>query len=127
MTRFGADARVSVLSFRSMALWTLGYPEAALADATNALKDAREISQAVSLMYALLHTLSLHIYCGNYQAANTQLDEVVALANERGAAFWKAHGMIHESCALALTGKASDAVRLATAGIALYPTTGSTA
>ena len=55
-TRFGADARVSVLSFRSMALWTLGYPEAALADATNALKDAREISQAVSLMYALLHT-----------------------------------------------------------------------
>jgi NAD(P)-dependent dehydrogenase (short-subunit alcohol dehydrogenase family) len=40
--------RVSVLSFRSMALWTLGYPEAALADAANALKDAREISQAVS-------------------------------------------------------------------------------
>ena len=126
-TRFGADARVSVLSFRSMALWTLGYPEAALADATNALKDAREISQAVSLMYALLHTCPTHIYCGNYQTANTQLHEVVALANERGAAFWRAHGMLHESCVLALTGKASDSLRLATAGIALYQSTGSTA
>jgi predicted ATPase/class 3 adenylate cyclase len=93
-TRFGADARVSVLSFRSMALWTLGYPEAALADAANALKDAREIGQAVSLMYALLHTSPVHIYCGNYQAATTHLDEVVKLANERGATFWKAHGMM---------------------------------
>jgi tetratricopeptide (TPR) repeat protein len=126
-TRFGADARVSVLSFRSIALWTLGYPEAALADAANALKDAREIGQAVSLMYALLHTSPVHIYCGNYQAATTQLDEVVKLANERGATFWKAHGMMHESCALALAGKASDAVQLATAGIALYQTTRSTA
>ena len=31
--RFGADARVSVLSLRSWALWSLGYPEAALIDA----------------------------------------------------------------------------------------------
>ena len=126
-TRFGADARVSVLSFRSMALWTLGYPEAALADAANALKDAREIGQAVSLMYALLHTSPTYIYCGSYQTASTQLDEVVALANERGTAFWKAHGMLHESCVLALTGRASDAARLATSGIALYQSTGSTA
>jgi predicted ATPase/class 3 adenylate cyclase len=126
-TRFGADARVSVLSFRSMALWTIGYPEAALADAANALKDAREIGQAVSLMYALLHTSPTHIYCGNYQTANTQLHQVVALANERGTAFWKAHGMLHESCVLAFTGRASDAARLATSGIALYQSTGSTA
>jgi predicted ATPase/class 3 adenylate cyclase len=126
-TRFGADARVSVLSFRSMALWTLGYPEAALVDAANALKDAREIGQAVSLMYALLHTSPVHIYCGNYEAASTHLDEVVKLANGRGATFWEAHGMMHESCALALAGRASDAVQLATVGIALYRTTRSTA
>jgi hypothetical protein len=31
----------------------LGYPEAALADAEHALKDAREIGQAATLMYAL--------------------------------------------------------------------------
>ena len=33
-TRFGQDAGVAILSFRSLALWVLGYPEAALADAS---------------------------------------------------------------------------------------------
>ena len=40
--RFGQDFGVSILSFRSLALWVLGYPEAALADAHNALNDARD-------------------------------------------------------------------------------------
>ena len=52
-TRFGQDTRVAILSYRSLALWLLGYPEAALADAEHALKDAREIGQAATLMYAL--------------------------------------------------------------------------
>ncbi len=40
-TRFGQDVRMASLLRRSMALWSLGYPEAALADADYALKDAR--------------------------------------------------------------------------------------
>jgi hypothetical protein len=55
-TRFGQDARVSILSYRSWALWLLGYPGAALADAEQALNDAREIGQAAALLYALFHT-----------------------------------------------------------------------
>ena len=50
-TRFGQDVGVAILSYRSLALWLLGYPEAALADADRALKDAREIGQAATLMY----------------------------------------------------------------------------
>ena len=52
-TRFGQDIRVTILCYRSWALWMLGYPEAALADTEHALKDAREIGQAATLMYAL--------------------------------------------------------------------------
>ena len=52
-TRFGQDVRVAIMSYRSLALWLLGYPEAALADADHALKDAREIGQAATLMFAL--------------------------------------------------------------------------
>ena len=37
-TRFGQDVRVAILSYRSLALWMLGYPEAALADADHAIK-----------------------------------------------------------------------------------------
>ena len=54
-TRFGQDIGVAILSYRSLALWFLGYPEAALADAEHALKDAREIGQAATLMYALVY------------------------------------------------------------------------
>ena len=54
-TRFGQTSGWQFLSYRSLALWLLGYPEAALADADQALKDAREIGQAATLMVALFH------------------------------------------------------------------------
>ena len=66
------------------ALWAHGYPEAALADADRVVKHAREINHAVSLMLSLNIASLTHIYCGNYAAANTQSDEVVALAEEKG-------------------------------------------
>ncbi|MGA2842763.1 MAG: adenylate/guanylate cyclase domain-containing protein [Steroidobacteraceae bacterium] len=124
-TRFGVDAGVSVLSYRSWTRWMLGYPEAALADADQALKDAREIGQAATLMYALTITSFTHVYCANYAAANAEADELVALADEKGALFWKAAGMMHQGFLLALTGKASDAVQKLTFGITAYRSTGS--
>jgi predicted ATPase len=51
-TRFGVDTGVSVLTYRSTALWLLGYPDAALADTKQALKDEREIGHAATLLYA---------------------------------------------------------------------------
>ena len=71
-------------------LWMLGYPEAALADAERALTDAREIGQAATLMDALFHTSMTHIACGKYATANALLNELVALADEKGSSFWNA-------------------------------------
>jgi tetratricopeptide (TPR) repeat protein len=115
-TRFGTDARVSVLSSRSWTLWALGYPKKALADCDQALKDAREIGQAATLMQALALTSWTHICCGNYAAAKAQADEVIALADQKGTVFWNALGMLGQGSALALTGKASDAVQVITTG-----------
>jgi tetratricopeptide (TPR) repeat protein len=91
-TRFGVDVRAAVLSNRSWPLWMLGYPKAALANADHALKDAREIAQAATLMFALARASLIHILCGNYAAANAEADELVALADEKRALFWKADG-----------------------------------
>jgi predicted ATPase len=124
-TRFGQDHRVSALCYRSRALWMLGYPEAALADAQNALKDAREIGQAATLMYALFHA-SVPILCGTYTAASAQFDEIVALADEKDALYWKAAGRTFQGTLLALTGEASDAVQLITSGMTAFRSTGST-
>ena len=105
-TRFGQDLGVSTLSYRSFASWFLGYPEAALATADLALKDAREIGQAATLMYTLNFMPLTYIYCGDYAAAKAQADEVVALAGAKGSLFWKAFGMMNQGWLFALTAKA---------------------
>jgi tetratricopeptide (TPR) repeat protein len=125
-TRFGTDTRVAVLTYQSLALWLLGYPEAALADTHHALKEAREIGQAATLMAALKFASIPHIFCGNYATANALLDELVVLADGKGTFYWKAHGIILQGCILALTGEAADAVQMITSGITTYRSTGAT-
>jgi tetratricopeptide (TPR) repeat protein len=98
-TRFAVDSGVANLGFRSQALWLLGYPEAALTDTEHARKDAREIGQAATLMYALFLTSFTHTHCGNYATATALVDELVALADEKGTSFWKAGRMVHGGAA----------------------------
>ena len=105
-TRFGQDSRVVMLSRRSAAIWLLGYPEAALADAEHAVSNAREIGHAATLMYALSHGLFARYECGNYANATAVFDELIALAEEKGTLFWKAFGMMNQGCVCALTGQA---------------------
>jgi tetratricopeptide (TPR) repeat protein len=69
-TRFGQDLRVVILCNRAGTLWRLGYPTAALADAERALKYAREIGQASTLMYGMTPAVT-HALCGNYAAAKS--------------------------------------------------------
>src|SRR5262249_53847378 len=111
----------------ALALWMLGYPRAALGDAEYALKDAREIGQAATLMYALSWTQETKVLCGNYAAGSALLDELAALADEKGAALWKPLRMIYQGCLLVLTGKPADAVQMITSGLAAWRSMGATA
>ena len=81
--RFGQDTRAAVLSYRSIALWLLGYPKAALVDADQALADAREIGQAATLMLTLTFTQMTQVFCGSYSRATALADELVAIAGEK--------------------------------------------
>ena len=124
--RFGQDIRVAILCNRSWALWLLGYPDAALADVDHALEDARELGQAATLLYALLHASVTDVHCGNYAAATAALDELTALAGEKGALFWNAHGTAQQGCLFGLTGKDSDAIKMLTSGFIALRSTGTT-
>jgi class 3 adenylate cyclase/predicted ATPase len=124
--RFAVDSGVANLTFRSQALWLLGYPEAALRDTERARKDAREIGQAATLMYVLCQTSFTYTGCGNYATATALLDELVTLADEKGALFWKAAGMVRKGELFSLTGKASDAVHMITSANAASRAMGTT-
>jgi class 3 adenylate cyclase/predicted ATPase len=123
-TRFGVDARISILAYRSWALWFLGYPDAALSDCEQVLKDAREIGQATGLMHALCHAPLVYILCGAHAAVAAQSRELIALAEEKGSAFWRAHGIMHQGHALGTAGDPSNAVQMLVSGITAYRSTG---
>jgi len=125
-TRFGQDVRVTILSFRSVALWVLGYPETARVDAERSLKDAREIGLAATLMYSLSIVAATYCWRGNYVETEALAEEAIALAEEKGISFWKGLGMMHRGSVLALTGKASDATQMITSGITAWRSTGAT-
>jgi predicted ATPase len=124
--RFGFDVRVGTLCYRSFALWLLGHPEAALADAERALDDAREIGQVGTVMAALSHVPHTYYLCGDYAKPEALVDELVALADEKGALFWRAFGMLSRGYLLALTGEASHAVQTLSSAISDVRSAGST-
>jgi predicted ATPase len=77
------------------------------------------------LMYAQFHTSLTNVLCAKYAAANAQSSEVVRLADEKGAALWKALGTMQKGCVLAQSGKASEAIQMITSGLTIYRSTGS--
>jgi predicted ATPase len=125
-TRFGQDVGVVILSWRALVLWLLGYPAAALADVDAALENARETGQASTLMYALVVTSLTDLLCGNYQAAGLRSTQAIGLADEKGALFWKAFGMMVQGCVFGATDKSADAVGTITAGVTAFRSTGAT-
>jgi class 3 adenylate cyclase/predicted ATPase len=123
---FGQDLEVSALGYQSWTSWLLGYPDASLREARDALRMARDIGQAATLMYALAVTAIPMTLCGDHAAAAAQTEEQIALAEEKGASIWKAYGLLLRGSILAVSGRAADGVRTLIAGIAAFRATGST-
>ena len=103
--RFGQDVGMSILCFRSWLLWFLGYPEAALTDASHALEAARNLGQAATLMMTLACTGWTYRLARHYATASLLFDELMALADEKAAAYWKATGTVQQGEVFALTGQ----------------------
>ena len=68
----------------------LGYAEVRSVDANKALKQAREMASAGTSMTALNFVALVHIERGNYSAADAEVEELAASANEKVASVWKA-------------------------------------
>ena len=86
-TRSGRDVGVTLLSFRSACVWQLGYPAASRNDAERAVKNARESGHPATLMYALNRAATqLHLLPRITPLHMRRLDELIALADERGKA-----------------------------------------
>jgi predicted ATPase len=115
-TRFGHDVGAATLTFRPLALWLLGYPKTALVETDRALSAARETDHIPTLLFALACTSLTHLCRRDHAPATAHVEECIALAQEQ-APFMKSFAAGQRGCVLALTGKASDAIRAISAEI----------
>jgi class 3 adenylate cyclase/predicted ATPase len=123
----GDDSKVVMVGFRAMALWLLGNPKAALADAEHALSGARKIAQVGTLMHTLAWVIFIQIHMfGDYVSAGRLVNEMVTLSDDKGSSYWKAMGMMHEGLLIALTGKVLDGIHASKSGLAALRSTGTT-
>jgi tetratricopeptide (TPR) repeat protein len=125
-TRFGQDPIETILSARAWTLIALGFPDAAVADARQALKGAREIHHAATLMHALSFSSFTHVCCKDYATASALIDELAVLTEKKDALLWNAGAMLHQGHLFTVTGKAADAVRMTTSGLKAWRSTGAT-
>jgi predicted ATPase len=124
--RFGQDMGVTILTWRHLNLWILGYPEAALADVKRALEIAHETGQVGSLIYAQIHAGLTQMHCGNFMAAQVQWENLLVFLEEKGALFWRTPLMLYQACCLVRLGKHSDAVKIFTGSVNAWQSTGAT-
>ena len=125
-SRFGQDPKVSVLHWRSITLWILGYADAALTDVEQALSDAREIEHTATVIFALVGAARLHLLRRDFVAAKPYLDELASLAGEKGALFWKSYEMMMRGYLSLQACDPAEAVHQITSGITDARSTGST-
>ena len=63
---------------------------------------------------------------GDYAAASELLDELTALTDEKGTAYWRAQSILQRGTLFILTGKVSDGAEKINAGLTALRSTGAT-
>ncbi len=123
-TRFGHDVGATALAYQAFALWHRGYPQGALAVADQLIKHARALGHAATLMHALYHVACVEAWARQVEMAEADAVELIALAEEKSAEFWRALGTLTKGSILSTTDRAADAIGLINAGFESYRSTG---
>jgi predicted ATPase len=98
----------------------------AITDVKHSLEAARESGHAATLMNSLSQTSISQMWCGNYALADAQLEELLALANEKGSVYHEATVRPNQGCVLVLSGNSSEAVHMLVSGISAWRSIGAT-
>jgi predicted ATPase/class 3 adenylate cyclase len=123
---YSQDPGVHSLSFATLALWLLGYPDQARKRSLEALALAQELSHPFSLAFALIHVLYVHRFSWEVKATQERAKELVALSTEHGFPITLAVGAAHQGWALAEQGLGEEGIIQIRKGIETWRATGST-
>ena len=122
--RMGQDPGVACRIYAAATLWSLGYPEQALARVHEALALAHELSHPFSLAFARCFAAFVSQFCRDVPAVHAHAEATVALSTEQGFPQWAVQGTILCRWALAMQGQGEEEIAQVRQGIAAYRATG---
>jgi predicted ATPase len=108
--RRGSDPRVGCLATLALTLWSLGYPDQALARLQAALTLAQELAHPFSLAHVLNFAAGLHLVRREHALVQAQAEATIALATEQGFPHWQAGGAILHGWVLAEQGQSAAGI-----------------
>jgi predicted ATPase len=105
-------------------LYSLGYPEQAVARSREAVDDAKRSSHPAGLAYSLHHAYMFDQVRRDVQGVHQRAAALSALAAEHGFAQWEAGGVALEGWALVEDGRATEGIARIEHGIRAWNATG---
>jgi TOMM system kinase/cyclase fusion protein len=121
---FGWDIGVFGRAHAPHALWSLGYPDQALAMSREAVALAQKLSHPFSLAVALDYAAMLHQFRREPQAVHEQAEAAIALCTEQGFAYYLAWGTTMQGWAQVAQGQREDGLAQMRHGLAALRATG---
>jgi predicted ATPase/class 3 adenylate cyclase len=123
---YAQDPGVHSLSYATLTLWLMGYPQQARKRSLEALTLGRELCHPFSLAFAMIHVLYIHRFSADLKLTQELADELLKLATEYEFPIPLAVGAAHHGWALVGQGRREEGVREIRQGIESWRATGST-
>jgi class 3 adenylate cyclase/tetratricopeptide (TPR) repeat protein len=123
---YGQDPGVHSLSYATLTLWLLGYPDQARKRSLEALALAQELSHAFSLAFALIHVVHTHRFTREVEATQQQAKELHVLSSEQRFPLPLAFATAHQGWALAEQGLEKEGIIQIRQAIDIWNATGAT-
>jgi len=107
---YGADPGVVCQLYAGLNLWLRGYPQQAMDRVDQALQQAKTLSHAHTLAFALAYSAKLNQYLKLNTEAQQQVESAIAFSTEHGFAQWAAFGTVLRGWALVAQGQRAEGV-----------------
>ena len=122
--RIGQDPGVACHVYAALTLWSLGYPDQALARIYEALALATELAHPFSSAFALVCTAWGYQLRREEQAVSEHAEAAVTLSTEQGFSQWLAVGTIFRGRALTTRGLSEEGLRQMQRGLTAFRASG---
>ncbi|HEV8355846.1 MAG TPA: protein kinase [Gemmatimonadales bacterium] len=123
-TLYGYDSGQACLSFLSLTLWYLGFPDQARRRADEALALARELGRPAGIAQTMFFTAWVHQLLGDWSTSLAGAEELISLSDDHGLPMYSAAGRLLQGELRVGQGRAEEGLALMREGIAGHRASG---